>query len=155
VAAIQQEINILEVFITKKEQDNLNLTLNLRKRGIITTLGRPFKASQKQEINALIVKEVFEFVLYNKQIHKGRIFNLRLVNKVKGKATKTLYKKSRLVIQAYNNKGKQVILTQSPIIQRASQRLIIAFTPSFIQHRIRLFVQDITQVYIQATTFLN
>jgi hypothetical protein len=98
MAAIQQEINILEVFITKKEQDNLNLTLNLRKRGIITTLGRPFKASQKQEINALIAKEVFEFVLYNKQIYKGRIFNLRLVNKVKGKATKTPYKKSRLVI---------------------------------------------------------
>jgi hypothetical protein len=116
VAAIRQEINILEVFITKKEQDNLNLTLDLRKRGIITTLGRPFKALQKQEINALIAKEVFKFVLYDKQIHKGRIFNLRLVNKVKGKATKTLYKKSRLVIQAYNDKGKQVILTQSPII---------------------------------------
>jgi hypothetical protein len=45
MAAIQQEINILEVFITKKEQDDLNLTLDLRKRGIITTLGRPFKAS--------------------------------------------------------------------------------------------------------------
>jgi hypothetical protein len=86
------------VFIIKKEQDNLNLTLDLRKHRIITTLGRPFKALQKQEINALIIKEVFKFVLYNKQIHKRRIFNLRLINKVKGKATKTLYKKSRLMI---------------------------------------------------------
>jgi hypothetical protein len=98
VVAVRQEIDILEVFITKKEQDDLNLTLDLRKRGIITTPGRPFEASQKQEIDALIAKEVFEFVLYDEQIHKGRIFNSRLVNEVKGKATKTPYKKSRLVI---------------------------------------------------------
>ena len=40
-----------------------------------------------------------------------RLFNLRLVNKVKGKATNTPYEKSRLVIQAYNDEGKELILT--------------------------------------------
>ena len=72
--------------------------MELRKKGIITTLGLLFQASQKKEIDALIIKEVFDFVSYDPKVHKGRIFNSRLVNKVKGKATESLYKKSRLVI---------------------------------------------------------
>ena len=39
-----------------------------------------------------------------------------MVNKIKGKATNTLFKKLRLVIQGYNNNSKEVIFTQSPII---------------------------------------
>ena len=37
-----------------------------------------------------------------------RIFNLRIIYKVKGKATDTLYKKPRLIIQVYNNNGKEI-----------------------------------------------
>ena len=88
---------------------------------MITTPGAPFKASRKQEIDSLIAKGVFNFVEYNPIKYAGiRIFNLRLVNEVKGKATNSPYEKSRLVIQAYNNNGKEVILIQSLIIQRAS-----------------------------------
>ena len=73
--------------------------------------GALFKASRKQEIDSLIAKGVFNFVEYNPIKHAGiRIFNLRLVNKVKGKATNSPYKKLRLVIQAYNNNRKEVIL---------------------------------------------
>ena len=43
-----------------------------------------------------------------------------MVNKIKGKATDALFKKLRLVIQGYNNKGKEVIFIQSPTIQQAS-----------------------------------
>jgi len=39
-----------------------------------------------------------------------------MVNKIKGKATNAPFKKSRLVIQGYNNDSKEVILIQSPII---------------------------------------
>jgi len=47
----------------------------------------------------LIAKGVFEFVQYNLDKHLGvQIFNSRLVNKVKGKATNTLFEKSRLII---------------------------------------------------------
>jgi hypothetical protein len=43
--------------------------------------------------------------------HSGvRIFNSRLVNEVKGKATNTSFEKSKLVIQAYNDEGKELIL---------------------------------------------
>ncbi len=60
------------------------------------------------------MRGVFEFVQYDPNKHLGiRIFNSRLVNEVKGKATNTPFKKSRLVVQAYNNKDKELILTQS------------------------------------------
>jgi len=34
-----------------------------------------------------------------------------MVNKIKGKAINALFKKSRLIIQGYNNNSKEVILT--------------------------------------------
>ena len=39
-----------------------------------------------------------------------------MVNEIMGKATNALFKKLRLVIQGYNNNGKEVILIQSSII---------------------------------------
>ncbi len=39
-----------------------------------------------------------------------------MVNKIKGKATDALFEKSKLVIQGYNDNGKEVIFTQSPMI---------------------------------------
>ena len=35
-----------------------------------------------------------------------------MVNEIKGKAINALFKKLRLIIQGYNNNGKEVILTQ-------------------------------------------
>jgi hypothetical protein len=55
---------------------------------------------------------VFEFIQYDPDKYSGtQIFNSRLVNEVKGKAINAPYKKLRLVIQAYNDKGKELILT--------------------------------------------
>src|SRR5580700_7123287 len=99
-------------FITQKEQANIELLIKLHTEGVITTPRRPFEKSQQQEIKGLIAQGVFEFILYNHTKYLGvQLFNLRLVNKVKGKATATLYKKLQLVIQAYNNKSKELILT--------------------------------------------
>ena len=88
----------LEVFSTRKEEANLQLSLQLRKQGVITIPGLLFQASQKQEIKALIARDVFKFVLYNFKVYKSRIFNFRLAKKVKGKSINLLYKKSQLVI---------------------------------------------------------
>jgi hypothetical protein len=119
-------------FLTHKEQLDWDLTTKLRAEGKITTFGEPFEASIKEELDALRALGVFKIVEFDPQRHSNiRIFNSRFVNEVKGKTT-TLYKKSRLVIQAYNNDGKAVILTQSPIIQRSSQRLLIAIAPLLI-----------------------
>jgi hypothetical protein len=156
VTAIKEEDNVSMTFMTRKEQADMELSIKLRKDGAITTPGKPFERSQQQEIDGLIARGVFEFVQYDPDKHSGvRIFNSRLVNEVKGKATSTPFEKSRLVIQAYNDEGKEVILTQSPTIQRASQRVIIAIAPSLIRQGIRLYLRDITQAYVQSTTTLN
>jgi hypothetical protein len=85
--------------MTCKKQANIELVIKLQKDSVITTLGNLFKRSQQQEIDGLITKEVFEFVQYNLNKYSGvRIFNSRLVNKVKEKAINSLFKKSRLVV---------------------------------------------------------
>ncbi|OCK86696.1 uncharacterized protein K441DRAFT_598114, partial [Cenococcum geophilum 1.58] len=51
------------------------------------------------EIDSLIVRGVFKFKKYNPtKFNKVRIFKLRIVNKIKGKATNALFKKLRLII---------------------------------------------------------
>src|ERR1700709_1251714 len=145
IIAIIEELETPMAFMTNKEQADMELSIKLRKDGIITTPGAPFEASWNQEINGLIAKGVFKFEEYNPKKHVGvRIFNSRLVNEVKGKATNSPYEKSRLVIQAYNDEGKEMILTQSPTIQRASQRVIVALAPSLTRQGIRLYLRDIT-----------
>jgi hypothetical protein len=140
-----EEGNTLMAFMTRKEQADMELSLRLQEKGVITTPGRPFERSQQQEIDGLIARGVFEFVQYDPDKHSGiRIFNSRLVNEVKGKTTNTPFEKSRLVIQAYNDEGKELILTQSPTIQRASQRIIIAIAPTLAKIGIKLFLRDIT-----------
>ena len=86
-------------FITAKKKTNFKLIKQLQKEGRITTLGAPFQVSNKQEINSLIIKEVFKFKKYNPIKFNGvYIFKLRIVNKIKGKVTDALFKKLRLVI---------------------------------------------------------
>jgi hypothetical protein len=154
--AAMKEDEILMTFMARKEQADMELSLKLRKDGVITTPRGPFEKSQQQEIDGLVARGVFEFVRYDPSRHSGvRIFNSRFVNEVKGKATSTPFEKSRLVVQAYNDEGKELILTQSPTIQRASQRVIIAIAPSLAKLGIKLFLRDITQAYIQSTTMLN
>jgi hypothetical protein len=129
------------VHLTQQEQDDLVLAQALRSAGKITTPGQPFETSTQTEINALIERGIFKFEIYDPNIHGGnRIFKSRIVNKVKGKTTDQPYEKSRLVIQGYNNSDKALILTQSPTIQRASQRLIIALAPSLIPKGMMLWL---------------
>jgi hypothetical protein len=142
-------------YITKKEEDNLELAIKLRNDGVITTPGAPFEASDDKEISDLVGQGVFKFEQYNSRLHGGiRIFKSRLVRKIKGKTSKP-YKKSRLVIQGYQDQGKEAILTQSPTIQRCSQRVIMSLAPALIQQGMSVELRDITQAYPQAQTTLK
>ncbi|KAK1907589.1 hypothetical protein P3342_005916 [Pyrenophora teres f. teres] len=126
-------------YITKKEQDDLKLAIKLRNDGISDLVGRG----------------VFKFEQYNEKLHSRiRIFKSRLVREVKGKTTKP-YEKSRLVIQGYQDHGKEAILTQSPTIQRCSQRLIMSLAPALMQSGMSVKLRDITQAYPQAQTALK
>jgi transposase InsO family protein len=144
-----------DVFLTSKEQSDAALAVQLRAEGKITAPGDPFEESTKAEIESLIGRGVFQFVRLQDHARPGdRIFKSRIVNEVKGKTT-TPYEKSRLVIQGYGDDGKTAILTQSPTIQRASQRLILAIVPTLLLDGMVAWLRDITQAYVQSGTELN
>jgi hypothetical protein len=83
-----------------------------------------------------------------------RLFNSRFVDEIKNKGTDKAFEKSRLVVQAYNDSEKELVLTQSPTIQRASQRLILCIAAMKLPQA-RLYLRDISQAYVQSTTTLN
>jgi len=155
VTAFMNQDDIDEAFLTNKEMLDRELSKKLREQGLITTPGQPFEESRRQEIDGLMAKGVFELIPYDPDTMNGvRLFNSRLVDEVKGKATSTPYEKSRLVVQAYNDEGKKEILTQSPTIQRLSQRIILALAPA-LARKVKLCLRDITQAYVQSTTPVN
>ncbi|KAF8846428.1 hypothetical protein BDZ45DRAFT_609003, partial [Acephala macrosclerotiorum] len=70
-----------------------------------------------KKIDNLIVKRVFSFVQYDfSKYIRVRIFNSRLINKIKSKIIDIFYEKSRLVIQKYNDERKKMIFIQFLII---------------------------------------
>ena len=109
--ATNNSIKVIELFLTEKEDRDRKTSLELRAKGVITTLGSLFALSRRVEINGLIARGVFKIIPRNPlEVRNTRIFGSRIVDKVKGKETLTLYEKSRLVIQAFNNQGKKTIL---------------------------------------------
>ncbi|EED12737.1 transposase, putative [Talaromyces stipitatus ATCC 10500] len=75
-----------EVFISKKERDDLELAIKLRREGKIATNGAPFELSGKTEIDSLIENGTFKILHRADMDLRGiRIFNSRLVNEIKGK----------------------------------------------------------------------
>lgn len=149
------EINM--AFITAKEEADYELAVKLRREGAITTPGEPFEASDIQEIQGLEDNGVYRIEKYDPTVHGDEVFNSRLVREVKDKQTATPYEKSRLVIQAWNDPGKKEILTQSPTIQRASQRLIAMIAPAIISLpslQCGLWLRDVSQAYTQSFTNL-
>lgn len=142
-------------YLSKKEENDLKLSLKLRAEGIITTPGPPFEASDKKEIDQLYERGVFEFVQYDLDgIHKNiRLFKSQIVREVKGK-TDNPDEKSRLVIAGHSDVDKTHILTQSPTIQRVSQQLLIAIAACLHTSTV-LELRDITQAYPQSQTVLQ
>ncbi|KAI0997667.1 hypothetical protein K3495_g10519 [Podosphaera aphanis] len=143
------------IFIISKEKIDVEMSRQLRAKGIIKTSGPPFENSSKQEMDSLIARGVFELILWDRKLLDSvKIFKSRFVDEIKGKGTATPYEKSRLIIQAYHDDGKVEILTQAPTIQRASQRLMMALASS-LSDSCRIYIRDISQAYIQSTTKLN
>ena len=74
---------------------------------------------------------------------------------MKGKSTQP-YEKSRLIFAGHSDTEKEEILTQSPTIQRMSQRLLFGTAPSLIaSHGMHYELRYITQAYIQSTDKLT
>jgi hypothetical protein len=113
----------------------------------------PFTTSRHKELNGLLESGVFEVVDITDIPQGIRIFNSRFVDEIKNPSTTSAFEKSRLVVQAYKDTEKDIVLTQSPTIQRVSQRLILTITA--ILPGYSLYLRDITQAYTQSKTQLN
>jgi hypothetical protein len=112
-----------------------------------------FSASRQKELAGLLEKGVFEITKLTDVPQGVRLFNSRFVDEIKNLGTDKAFEKSRLVVQAYNDQEKELVLTQSPTIQRVSQRLILCIAAT--KPDIRLFLRDISQAYVQSATNLN
>jgi hypothetical protein len=106
-----------------------------------------FAAARQSEVAGLLEKGVFQVVDCNSVPQGTRIFNSRFVDKTKNKGTEKAFQKSRLVIQAYNDQEKELVLTQLPTIQRISQCIVLCLV-AITQETTHLYLQDITQAYV-------
>ncbi len=112
-----------------------------------------FAAFRQKEINDLIEKDVFQSVRIDDVSFDVRIFNSRFVNEIKHFDIDKAFEKSRFVVQTFNDQNKNLMLIQSSIIQRVSQRLIVCLIVVF--SNMNLYLRNITQTYVQSITSLN
>ena len=131
-----------------------DIVVYLQEEGITPAKGQ-FTTSRQKEIAGLLEMGVFEIVDRSKVPEGVRIFNSRFVDQVKNEGTDKAFEKSRIVVQAYNDEGKDLVLTQSPTIQRVSQRLIICLAAMLRDNDTELYLRDITQAYVQSKSTLN
>ena len=64
----------------------------------------------------LINTNIFKLVHFSDISESMRIFNFRFINEMKNAETDKAFKKSKLVIQTYNDLEKSIVLMQSPTI---------------------------------------
>ena len=111
-----------------------------------------YEQSRLQELNGLQERGVFEPVPIQHVPDGVTIFNSRFVDEIKNEGTSDAFEKSRLVVQGYNDIDKNLILTQAPTIQRASQRVILCLAA--VLTGIGIYLRDITQAYTQSASDL-
>ncbi|KAI1002810.1 hypothetical protein K3495_g5393 [Podosphaera aphanis] len=157
-----EDTTSFEVYLSTKEKADLELSIKLRDEGNINTLRKSFELSDREEFESLIKNGVIKLEKFDQTKHGNvRLFNSRLVCEIKGKGTDNPYEKTRMVVAAWGDKGKSEILTQSPTLQRASQRLIAAISPSLLKLKqdgfsnMGIWLRDISQAYTQSTSMLN
>jgi hypothetical protein len=100
-----------------------------------------FIASRQKKITNLLKKEVFISINKKNVSTNVRIFSFRFVNEIKHSSIEKAFEKFKLMIQAFNDQNKILLLTQSSIIQQVSQRLIICLAATL---SMKLYLRDIT-----------
>jgi hypothetical protein len=114
-----------------------------------------FSAFCQKKLAGLLEKGVFEITKLADIPQGVWLFNSHFVNEIKNPGTDKAFEKSWLVVQMYNNQEKELVLTQSSTIQQVSQCLILCIAAMKLYDNIHLYLQDISQAYIQSTTNLN
>ena len=110
-----------------------------------------FAASRKAELDGLLDRVVF-VVVPKSEAEGKRIYGGRFVDQIKNSGKPTAYKKSRYVVQAFNDK-KHGLMTYAPTVQRASQRLLLAIAAQ--DEALVVFSRNASQAYTQSKTKLS
>jgi hypothetical protein len=118
----------------------------------IINVDSSFIAFRQKEIVDLLEKGIFLSINKKNVSANVRIFNSRFVDEVKNSGTEKTFEKFRLVMQTFNDQNKILVLIQSSIIQRVSQRLIICLAATL---SMKLYLRNITQIYVQFRFNLN
>ncbi|KHJ35434.1 hypothetical protein EV44_g3664 [Erysiphe necator] len=93
---------------------------------IVVLSGVAILAPTPAKAATILEKEVFIEVKPLDVPTNSRIFKTSFVDDIKHRGTEKEYTKSRLVVQMYKDDEKNSVLTQSPNLQRVSQRIILA-----------------------------
>ncbi|RKF61455.1 hypothetical protein OnM2_042081 [Erysiphe neolycopersici] len=98
---------------------------------LVNNIENIFAASRQKKLRSLLDMNVFEPVPSSSSSvpqSTRRIFGSRFVNEMKMPGTAQAYPKSRLVVEAFKDDGKVQVLTQSPTLQRVSQRILFSIS---------------------------
>lgn len=71
---------------------------------------------RQKKIAGLLEKEIFKIVTSEDVPSNTHIFDSHFVNKINNPGIDQVYEKSCFVIQAHNDKNKNLVLMQSPAI---------------------------------------
>ncbi len=90
--------------------------------------------------------------MHKSEAENHRIFGARFVDTIKNEGTPNAFEKSRLVIQAFNDK-LHGLLTHAPTVQRSSQRLLFALAAILPEWKV--MSRDVSQAYTQSKSPLK
>ena len=103
----------------------------------------------------LFKKKIFEVIHHKNVFINARIFNFWFVDEIKHSDIDKTFEKFRLIIQTYNDIKKNLVLTQTLIIQWISQRLVVYLTAVLQNGDVQLYLWNIIQTYVQLKSNFN
>jgi hypothetical protein len=122
--------------------------------GTNPSIAQRFAEPRRKELQGLINRVVFELRKLVDVVKQGeRVFKTKFVDTVKNVGTKDQYDKSRLVICAFRDTGKDEVLTRAPTVSRASTQLMLSIAASHPEMIIK--TRDTEQAYTQSDTRVN
>ena len=114
-----------------------------------------FQTFRLKKIMKLFEKKMFEIIHHKNVFTNAHIFNFQFVDEIKHSDTDKTFEKSRLIIQTYNDMKKNLVLTQTPIIQWVSQRFVVCFAAIMQSDDVKLYLRNIIQKYVQSKSSFN
>jgi hypothetical protein len=141
--------NDLHLYSTLDDLANVNATQVMD--GKKPDIAQRFSEPCRRELEGLLSRGVFELRKHVDAVDEGDlIFKMRYVDTVKNACTNEQYDKSRLVVCAFKDAGKDETMTRAPTVSRASTRLMLSVAASHPDKILKS--RDLDQAYTKSET---